>query len=74
MTTAKVFHARMTARRFPTSLWAIDKKTVRRTRMLDRHVIMLTLVLTVIYRQLTAKSAREKAPRVAIMASLFLTT
>ena len=32
--------------------------------------IMLTLILTVIYRQLTAKPAREKAPRATITASL----
>ena len=32
--------------------------------------IMLTLILTVIYRQLVAKPAREKAARGAITASL----
>lgn len=33
-------------------------------------IIMFTLVITVIYRQLTAKPAREKAARAPITASL----
>lgn len=32
--------------------------------------VMLTLILTIIYRQLTAKPTREKPPRAAIAATL----
>jgi hypothetical protein len=39
-------------------------------RIIGVAVIMLTLLLTIVYRQLTAKPAKEKSSRVALTASL----
>ena len=39
-------------------------------KLIGVAAIVLTLILTIIYRQLTARPAKEKAPRVTISASL----
>jgi hypothetical protein len=39
-------------------------------KLIGVAAIVLTLILTVIYRQLTARPARERSPRASISASL----